>query len=121
MGVLEYKEIKSKRDQLNISTVDIPESGAFFARFDCLHAGANYSDINIRVHFFLDPKRSSIEWRDVQKVYFSADVRTVQWHNYGNIYLTKIENCKRGRQKKSQAKFKKRESLKIVRAKKFKK
>jgi hypothetical protein len=69
--------MKSNSDHLNLSTVGIPESGAFFERFDCLHAGANYSKVNIRVQFFLDPRRSSVTipdpvWRDVR------DVRTPQ-------------------------------------------
>ena len=113
--------MKSKRDHLNLSTVGIPESGAFFERFDCLHAGANYSKVNIRVHFFLDPRRSSVIWRDVHKVYFSADAREVAWHNNERTILTRKENMTRGRKKKSQAKFNKRSTLAAnVRAAKLK-
>ena len=119
MGVLSYKEIKSRNNNLNISTVHIPESSAFFARFDCLHAGANYSETNIRVHFFLDPKKSSIIWRDVKKVYFSADARDFYWYNYDEYRLTRKQYFENALKKKSQEKVKRADLAAKARAAKL--
>ena len=67
----------------------IPDDKFFLARFDCYHGGAGYKEMNIRLHFYVEPteivenkKTGELErkvvkgWRDKRDVYFADAVIT---------------------------------------------
>ena len=62
-------------------------SGQMFqGRFNCAHGGASFDKVNIRCHFFIDPTRSSIRWRNLDTVYFGNGNNEVAWLSYDNYY-----------------------------------
>ena len=80
--------LPQRLDVKNMAVKPIPEDQFFFARFNCYHAGAGYKELNIRLHFYIEPVKIVINpdtneeerevvkgWRDEKEVYFAdADI-----------------------------------------------
>jgi hypothetical protein len=93
-------------------TVPIKPGMMLIGRYDFAHGGASFDRVNVRVHFFLDPTRSEIRWRNLDTVYFGNGNISVQWLNYVSYFAARIANAAKTREKQSE----KKERLRIAAA-----
>lgn len=78
-------------DRLEMSDLFIPGGMCFLARYDCRHAGSAYIRQNLRVHVYMDPKRSSVPWRNPNEFYLSDEL----WVNYEKLQEQQRQNAQR--------------------------
>ena len=67
----------------------------FVGRYDCPHGGETYDYLNIRLHFYCDPIKSIVRWRNVESVYFATNGEDIGWVDYKKLYLIRAANMKK--------------------------
>ena len=76
--------LPQRADATNMAVRTIADNKFFLAGFNCYHAGAGYDELNVRLHFYIEPTEVVVNvntkkeerkivkgWRDAGDVYFA--------------------------------------------------
>ena len=64
----------------------------YIGRHDLLHCGSEYNNINVRLHFYVDPKEK--KWRKIDTNYFASE-ESYQFVLLKQYYDARRENLKK--------------------------